>query len=290
MSWFKKLLEDEQYEERDESERPNELEKDVSPSVERKNLTFKEDPITPHNRILSTDQLESFVPTPLYENERWPGYRPQQVKRSSESETNREKERRRKPFRLSTIPSPIYGMKNPEELERKEEEERLALEAKQEEERLALEAKRKEEEERLALEAKQEEEERLALEAKQEEEERLALEAKQEEERLALEAKRKEEEERLALEAKQEEEERLALEAKRKEEERLALEAKRKEEEERLALEEKQIDDEQIDDEQVEDETNEEIEEESIIPFNVVMLQSDKEKLEKIKRARREIK
>ncbi|MFD0943191.1 DNA translocase FtsK [Savagea faecisuis] len=95
-------------------------------------------------RILCTDELEDFVPRPLYENERWPGRNhrsrqqahvdrqilrrkkevrqvPRHVERPSKPatvEVERPKvfessQEERKPFKLSDVPSPIYGFQQP---------------------------------------------------------------------------------------------------------------------------------------------------------------------------------
>ena len=95
-------------------------------------------------RILCTDELEDFVPRPLYENERWPGkyHRARQQASIDRQILRRKKDVRqdprpgaqpstptraeverpqgpmssqeeRKPFKLSDVPSPVYGFQQP---------------------------------------------------------------------------------------------------------------------------------------------------------------------------------
>lgn len=112
------------------------------PLVERETETSKER-VKWEERILCTDDMEGFVPRPLYENERWPGKRQrtqqqasfdrQLLRRKKETKSERkhqvdptstvkQEERptvkpsvkeERKPFKLSDVPSPIYGYQQP---------------------------------------------------------------------------------------------------------------------------------------------------------------------------------
>ncbi len=126
MNWFDKIVQE------TEEEREEVMEDHPTPIRPR----VREE--TEERRILSTDEIPSYRPVPLYENERWPGnrHRRQQFEQSQRTNTRvieREVEKDTptpsRAFRPSEVPSPIFGMrKKPEmpELSKEAREARVA--------------------------------------------------------------------------------------------------------------------------------------------------------------------
>ena len=336
MNWFEKMVQETE-EERGEAIRG-----------EKKPLRPRVKEAIEGHQILSTDDIPSYRPIPLYENERWPGnrHRRQQLEqRRSREQTKVEHipEKQEVPtpsraFRPSEVPSPIFGMRKKPEMPELSKEAREVRTRKnkpkgkatgditQIEEKLTpLHDENKQsfvehEQQMIEREVKKDEEEPIQSEmptAIEQEEERaeekqlvhVASTALEEEQSIYVESVTLAEEqpstdESIALEEEQSspvEADELKQETVTHVEQRVDRVEASEEEDERKEEQFEQI--EEIVHEEERDELNEEVtepvekkhleedenEEESTLPFNVLMLSSDKRKLEmteKIKRAR----